>query len=184
MCRGKSGSALSRCHKQGIGLPRNSRTFFDSCCEMSMPISRITSTASGCNPRGVIPALSASKRSLAMSRRKASAIWLRAELPVQRKRTFGFSIVDDYNGRVWCSSGGGCPPQAQRGELGAAVNAAGGRVSRTAIHARIVPCNTPVARFAHGSAFGQVGKFAQNASGAVRANPPRRPPYEPVLRSA
>src|SRR5580658_6877564 len=56
---------------------------------MSIPISLITSTASGFNPLGSIPALSGSNSAPATWRKYPSAIWLRAELPVQRKRTFG-----------------------------------------------------------------------------------------------
>ena len=54
---------------------------------MSMPISRITSVASGLNLVGETPALATSKRSPAMCRSKPSAIWLLAELPVQRNKT-------------------------------------------------------------------------------------------------
>src|SRR5271168_3572550 len=56
---------------------------------MSIPISFIASTASGFNPFGSTPALNGSNSSPATWRRYPSAIWLRAELPVQRKRTFG-----------------------------------------------------------------------------------------------
>src|SRR5271163_1720114 len=56
---------------------------------MSIPISLIASTASGFNPFGSVPALRGSNASLATCRKYPSAIWLRAELPVQRKRTFG-----------------------------------------------------------------------------------------------
>lgn len=41
---------------------------------------------------GVMPALNTSRRSFARWRRYPSAIWLRAELPVQRNRTFGFIV--------------------------------------------------------------------------------------------
>src|SRR6185369_6647339 len=57
---------------------------------MSMPISCMTSMARGFTPLGVMPALNTSRRSFARWRRYPSAIWLRAELPVQRNRTFGF----------------------------------------------------------------------------------------------
>src|SRR5580700_2660464 len=56
---------------------------------MPIPISLITSTASGFNPLGSIPALSGSNSPPATCRKYPSAIWLRAELPVQRNRTFG-----------------------------------------------------------------------------------------------
>src|SRR5271156_6392449 len=56
---------------------------------MSIPISFIASTASGFNPFGSTPPLSGSNSSPATWRKYPSAIWLRAELPVQRKRTFG-----------------------------------------------------------------------------------------------
>src|SRR5271168_5292404 len=56
---------------------------------MSIPISLIASTASGFNPFGSVPALRGSNASLATCRKYPSAIWLRAELPVQRKRTLG-----------------------------------------------------------------------------------------------
>src|SRR5208337_636910 len=59
---------------------------------MSIPISFIASTASGFKPFGSTPALSGSYSLPATWRRYPSAIWLRAELPVQRKRTFGLGI--------------------------------------------------------------------------------------------
>src|SRR5215469_6013251 len=59
---------------------------------MSMPISRITSTANGFNCFGSTPALRGSNSSPATCRRYPSAIWLLAELPVQRNSTFGLDI--------------------------------------------------------------------------------------------
>src|SRR5688500_565382 len=54
---------------------------------MSMPTSRIASIASGCTRVARVPALWISRRSPAIARRKPSAIWERAELCAQRKRT-------------------------------------------------------------------------------------------------
>jgi hypothetical protein len=47
----------------------------------------MTRTVNGFSPFGSSPALWTSNRSPAYLRRKASAIWLRAELPLQRNRT-------------------------------------------------------------------------------------------------
>ena len=41
----------------------------------------------GCTPFGLVPALTTSNRSFAALRNSPSAIWLRAELPVHKKRT-------------------------------------------------------------------------------------------------
>src|SRR5918993_718703 len=61
---------------------------FGYCSEMSMPISRIASTAQGCiSGVGSMPALYASKRSPARWRRNPSAIWLLAEFWVHRNKT-------------------------------------------------------------------------------------------------
>src|SRR5271165_3629652 len=54
---------------------------------MSIPSSRMTAMASGRTWVGRVPALNTSKRLPAMLRKRPSAIWLRAELPVQRMRT-------------------------------------------------------------------------------------------------
>src|SRR5918912_840600 len=54
---------------------------------MSIPTSRITSTASGRTFDGFTPALSTSNLSPPISRRSPSAIWLRTELPVQSMST-------------------------------------------------------------------------------------------------
>src|SRR3954453_19741516 len=54
---------------------------------MSIPVSRMAAIASGRTVPGSVPALSTSKDSPASWRRSPSAIWLRAELPVQRIRT-------------------------------------------------------------------------------------------------
>src|SRR5918995_809325 len=60
---------------------------------MSMPISRIASTAQGWTwPVGSMPALYASKRSPARWRNNPSAIWLLAEFWVHRKSTFCFLV--------------------------------------------------------------------------------------------
>src|SRR5215471_12620146 len=52
-----------------------------------MPTSAMARMASGCTEVFSVPALPASKRSPAMERSHPSAIWLRAELCVQRKST-------------------------------------------------------------------------------------------------
>jgi hypothetical protein len=59
---------------------------------MSTSRSRITATASGWTLRGSVPALTTSKRSPARRRSHPSAIWLRAEFPLQRNITFRFVI--------------------------------------------------------------------------------------------
>src|SRR4030095_7907386 len=60
---------------------------------MSMPRSAMARIASGFTDVFSVPALSASYRSAARARRKPSAIWLRAELCVQRNRTRVLGIV-------------------------------------------------------------------------------------------
>src|SRR4030095_1672104 len=60
---------------------------------MSMPRSAMARIASGFTYVFSVPALSASYRSAARARRKPSAIWLRAELCVQRNRTRVLGIV-------------------------------------------------------------------------------------------
>ena len=55
-----------------------------------MPSSRMTAIASGRTMPGFVPALSTSNRSPASWRNSPSAIWLRAELPVQRISTLFF----------------------------------------------------------------------------------------------
>jgi hypothetical protein len=54
---------------------------------MSMPNSRIAATASARTRVGLTPALCTSKRAPPSWRSNPSAIWLRAELPVQRINT-------------------------------------------------------------------------------------------------
>ena len=75
-----------------ISIPRekNSSTIFDRCPDISIPISFITATASGCTPLGSLPALAASKRLLYRALRYPSAIWERTELCTQINRTRGF----------------------------------------------------------------------------------------------
>src|SRR5215207_7834827 len=65
---------------------------------MSMPISRIASTASGRTRLGFTPALSTSKRPPPSWRSSPSAIWLLAELPVQRMSTRFFSAIFTLHG--------------------------------------------------------------------------------------
>src|SRR5512137_259818 len=60
---------------------------------MSIPASFMTATASGFSAPGSRPALWASKRSLQRWFIQASAIWLRALLWMQTKRTFSFPMV-------------------------------------------------------------------------------------------
>src|SRR5262245_27305082 len=64
---------------------------FEVCPLMSTPRSAITRMASGWTEVFSVPALWASKRSTANERRNPSAIWLPAELCVQRKCTRGVS---------------------------------------------------------------------------------------------
>src|SRR6185295_5802380 len=54
-----------------------------------MPSSAMARMASGLTDVFSVPALPASKRAPAIARRKPSAMWLRAELCVQRNRTRG-----------------------------------------------------------------------------------------------
>src|SRR5678815_4315056 len=60
---------------------------------MSMSRSAIALIASGWTDVFSVPALHASQRSAARARRKPSAIWLRAELWVQRNRTRIVSMI-------------------------------------------------------------------------------------------
>src|SRR3712207_7263717 len=60
---------------------------------MSTPISPIVLTASGLTRVASVPALMASKRSLARCLSSPSAIWLLAELWVQRNRTLARSLA-------------------------------------------------------------------------------------------
>src|SRR5215831_14710857 len=70
--------------------PKNSPTSFGRAALMSMPISRMASMASGfTRAAGSVPALRTSNSSAAFSRSRPSAIWLRAEFPVQSTRTVG-----------------------------------------------------------------------------------------------
>src|SRR6266705_3238745 len=57
-----------------------------------MPSSFITAIASGLTCPGRVPALSTSKRSPASCPSNPSAIWLRAEFPVQRIKTRFFMV--------------------------------------------------------------------------------------------
>src|ERR1035441_6847561 len=70
--------------------PANSSTDLERWPEMSRPISAMTAMASGRTWEGLVPAEKTSKRSPASWRSRPSAIWERAELPVQRMRTRGF----------------------------------------------------------------------------------------------
>src|ERR1035437_6527515 len=63
---------------------------------MSIPISLIALTAIGFSPTGRVPALNTSYLSPAMCRRRPSAIWLRAEFPVQRIKTRCFFTEPPY----------------------------------------------------------------------------------------
>src|SRR5262249_22481227 len=58
-----------------------------------MPSSFITAMASGLTRPGFVPALSTSKRSPASCSSNPSAIWLRAEFPVQRIKTRFFMVL-------------------------------------------------------------------------------------------
>jgi hypothetical protein len=66
-----------------------------------MPISRITVIAPGSSfPDGSLPALKTSRRSPAFARTQPSAIWERAELPVQRIKTRFLSVIHGSNGSI------------------------------------------------------------------------------------
>src|SRR5471030_65 len=80
---------------------------------MSMSSSRIAAMASGRTRLGFVPALATSKRSPASWRSNPSAIWLRAELPVQRISTRFFSIVISLAPRG-TSAACGCMPSRPR----------------------------------------------------------------------
>src|SRR5216683_2887749 len=96
--------------------------------------------ASGRTWLGLVPALNTSKRSPASWRNRPSAIWLRAEFPVQRMRTrflSGMSTIGfgerDYNfvrffGERWDEPAEECRCGSSACELG---NDKSGRVSRT-----------------------------------------------------
>src|SRR5579862_8955456 len=62
----------------------NSSTLLERWPDISIPISCMTAIASGRTWLGLVPALNTSKRFPASCRKRPSAIWLRAELPVQR----------------------------------------------------------------------------------------------------
>src|SRR5680860_100369 len=68
---------------------RNGSRVLLCCIAMSIPISRMTSMASGRTRVAFVPALKTSKRSPAQARSMPSAIWLRALLWVQTKITRG-----------------------------------------------------------------------------------------------
>ena len=64
---------------------------------MSMPISRMASIANGfTRAAGSVPALKVSTWRPAFARSRPSAIWLRAELPVQRNKTIGRAIESPW----------------------------------------------------------------------------------------
>src|ERR1700747_236204 len=65
---------------------------FDRCPRISIPTSCRTAIASGRTASGRVPALSTSKYSPASCRSSPSAIWLAAELPVQKISTLFFSV--------------------------------------------------------------------------------------------
>src|SRR6266496_2213044 len=72
---------------QSQGWARNRSNVFELCPPRSIPTSPMTRIASGWTRVASVPALAASNRSPPSARRKPSAIWLRAELCVQRKST-------------------------------------------------------------------------------------------------
>src|SRR3954471_3882855 len=65
---------------------------------MSIPTSRIASIASARTPTGRTPALSTSNRSPPNPLKSPSAIWLRAEFPVQRIKTRFLSLMARLDG--------------------------------------------------------------------------------------
>src|SRR5438132_13356113 len=69
--------------------PRYLSRVLETYAPMSMPTSAMARTASGCTQVASVPALATSSRSPAKARKNPSAIWLRAELCVQRTRTRG-----------------------------------------------------------------------------------------------
>src|SRR5271166_1066255 len=71
---------------------------------MSIPSSSMTAIASGLTCPGRVPALSTSKRSPASCLSNPSAIWLRAEFPVQRIKTRFFQELSapDVTRRAAC----------------------------------------------------------------------------------
>src|SRR5215208_4992009 len=73
-----------------MGSCRYRSRVLDSCSEMSMPISSIALIARGLTRVASVPALMASNRSPARCLSSPSAIWLLAELWVQRNRTLLF----------------------------------------------------------------------------------------------
>src|SRR5829696_5599832 len=94
---GKNGHASLASSQTVITLSKGSCRYlsrvFDSCPEMSMPISSITLMASGLTCVASVPALIASKRSLARCLSSPSAICERAELWVHKHRTLAFFVT-------------------------------------------------------------------------------------------
>src|SRR5215204_5585076 len=94
---GKNGHASLASSQTVITLSKGSCRYlsrvFDSCPEMSMPISAITLMASGLTCVASVPALIASKRSLARCLSSPSAICERAELWVHKNRTLAFFVT-------------------------------------------------------------------------------------------
>ena len=93
---GKIGQ-LSRARSQTVMTlakcrPSSVDTSLENCREISTPTSRIASIASGCTTPGFRPALNASKRPPPRCRSHPSAIWLRQEFPVHKKRTSGMAF--------------------------------------------------------------------------------------------
>lgn len=72
---------------KSMGKSLKSSTCFEVWCEISTPTSFITFMAKGLSECGLVPAENAWRESDFRCRVQPSAIWLRHELPVQRKRT-------------------------------------------------------------------------------------------------
>src|SRR3989304_4622609 len=89
---------------------------------MSTPTSAITRTASAFNCDGSTPAEQASTASALRCRAHPSAIWLRHELPVQRKSTVSLPSIVDSLIRIFSAKnfgwGGGGPGRAVVGVAG------------------------------------------------------------------
>lgn len=88
-----------------ISRARSQSKAFEYCSEMSIPFSCIARAAYGFSRLGAVPALSVATRPWPWCRARPSAIWLRAELPVQTNMTLVGRLLPPPS----CCSRGGVP---------------------------------------------------------------------------
>lgn len=98
LCRPGEKGQLLRARSQTMitaskGIACSSSRSFERWPEISTPTSAMTSTAIGSRPWVSIPANQTSISSPLRALVQLSAIWLRQELPVQRKRTFSLAFI-------------------------------------------------------------------------------------------